>query len=319
MKKLISMLLALCLPAALLTGCGGTPQTGGDESLSVVTTIFPLWDWTRNLLGSNPAKLSLTFLLDDGVDMHSYQPTVDDLMTISSCDLFIYVGGESDAWVEDALKEAVNPDMTVLRLMDVLGDAAKAEETVEGMQADEDTDGAYDEHIWLSLQMARICCDLITEALTAVEPAHGEQYRTNGDAYMNKLSALDTAYRATCESAAGDTLLFADRFPFRYLLDDYALRYYAAFAGCEAETEASFETVMFLAGKVDEFSLPAVLTTESPVPRLAETVVENTRNRDARILALDSMQSVRASDAEAGTTYLGVMEQNLEVLKEALR
>lgn len=318
MKKMILILLALCLLCGALAGCGAH-EARFSASPSVVATVFPVWDWTRNILGDTPDGMRLTLLLDNGVDMHSYQPTVEDMTAISTCDLFIYVGGESDIWVEDALKTAVNEDMTVLNLMDVLGDEAKLEETVEGMQGGEEEETAYDEHIWLSLRNAEACCAAIADALTRVDPDRADAYSANAAAYLERLNALDMAYQAELSAVARNTLVFADRFPFRYLLDDYNLKYYAAFPGCEAETEASFETVMFLAGKVDELGLAAVLTTESPVPRLAKTVVSNTARNDAAVLILDSMQSVTPEAVGYGAAYLPTMEQNLSILKEALR
>ncbi len=322
MKRSIAALLALCLLAAL-GGCGsGGAEPAAQRTQEVVVTLFPLYDWTRNIAGTEEG---ITLLLDNGTDMHSYQPSVEDVVKISTCSLFIYVGGESDAWVEDALKNAANPDLVALNLMDVLGDSARMEEAVEGMQTGAgEEEGEYDEHIWLSLKNAEICCAAIAEAMAQVFPEHASEYAAGAAAYAQELDALDAAYRTATEQARtmshrqADVLLFADRFPFRYLLEDYRLRYYAAFSGCEAETEASFETVRFLAGKVDELGLPVVLTTESPVPRLAETVVENTAAHSARILALDSMQSVTAAQIAGGAGYLGIMEQNLKIIEEAM-
>lgn len=317
MKQVILIFLALCLLCGALTGCGGAAEVQtGEPDVTIVTTIFPIWDWTHALLGAELAENTrLTLLLHDGVDMHSYQPTVDDLVRISTCDLFIYVGGESDAWVADALAEAVNRDMIVLNLIEVLGDAAKREETVEGMQGgEEEEEEAYDEHVWLSLKNAKLCCEAITDALVRLYPDRAQALRQSGAMYEAALDVIDTAYQAALSSAACSTLLFADRFPFRYLLDDYGISYYAAFPGCEAETEASFETVAFLANKVDELGLPMVLTTESPVPRLAGTVVENTRDKRAKIQGLDSMQAASFDHRN----YLSVMETNLEILRQAL-
>ena len=316
--RLSPLLLCLALFAGLFSGCSGAPEPE-KEKPSVVATVFPLWDWTRELLGGAEDKISLTLLLDNGTDLHSYQPTVDDLVTISSADLVIYIGGESDAWIEDTLSEKVNPDLIAVNLMEALGGRLRHEELVEGMRGRAEEEAEYDEHVWLSLQNAENCCAAIADALTHLSPDLAETAAENKAAYSARLEALDMRYREIADGAARNTLLFADRFPFRYLLDDYGLSYYAAFAGCEAETGASFETVAFLAGKIDELALPAVLTTDSPVPRLAETIAANTRNGNAAILELDSLQSVTRSDIEGGTSYLGVMASNLEILKEALR
>ena len=322
MKKVLSIFLAAAVLLGCLTGCGSDRKPGTDR-LQIVTTIFPEYDWVRCVLGDNPANAELTMLLDNGVDLHSYQPTAADILKISTCDLFIYVGGESDAWVEDALKQATNPDMTVINLLDTLGDAVKEEETVEGMQAeeeseDEEEEPEYDEHVWLSLENAAVLVSGISDALQQIDSVNAAAYRKNADAYLAKLYALDGEYRAAVEAASVKTLLFGDRFPFRYLTDDYGLDYYAAFAGCSAESEASFETVRFLAGKVDELSLPAVMTIEGTDHRIAETVVQTTRTKDQKILTLDSMQSTTARDVQNGAGYLSIMEQNLSVLTEAL-
>ena len=321
MQKRISFFLYLALLLGLLSGCGGAPAANADR-LSVVTTIFPEYDWVRQILGDKADGVDLTMLLDNGVDLHSYQPTADDMVKISTCDLFIYVGGESDEWVEDALAEAVNQDMVVIDLLDVLGDAVKEEEVVEGMQDEDDEGGEeeteYDEHVWLSLRNAAVLCEEIAAQLGRLDAANADAYATNAAAYIEKLSALDRQYAAVVDAAPRKTLLFGDRFPFRYLTDDYGLDYYAAFVGCSAETEASFETVVFLANKVDELGLNTVLTIESSDGKLARTIIENTAAASARILQMDSMQSATARDVTSGATYLGAMENNLKVLKEAL-
>ena len=277
----------------------------------------------REILGDKADHAEVTMLLDNGVDLHSYQPTADDIIKISDCDLFIYVGGESDGWVEDALKEATNQNMKVINLLDVLGEQAKVEEVVEGMAAEEEEsededEPEYDEHVWLSLKNAETLCNAITDALEEIDPANKDAYATNAASYLEKLAALDGEYQTVVDNAARKTVLFGDRFPFRYLVDDYGLSYYAAFAGCSAETEASFETISFLAGKVDELRLPCVLTIEGAQHKIAETIVQNTAEKNQSILTLDSMQSTTSTDVTNGTTYLSVMESNLDVLKQAL-
>lgn len=327
MKKILALLLALWIPAAVLSGCAPQDDSAASKKLNIVTTIFPAYDWVREILGDETDRAEITMLLDSGVDLHSYQPTVDDIVKISDCDLFLYVGGESDGWVEDALKNAPNEDRTVINLLDVLGDSVKEEETVEGMQEEdhdhEDADGheeeaEYDEHIWLSLKNAQVLVAAISEALQESDPARKDTYAANATAYAKKLSALDSQYRAAVDSGKYKTLLFGDRFPFRYLADDYGLDYYAAFPGCSAETEASFETISFLAKKADELKLPCVLTIEGTQHKIAETVVQNTAQKNQQILTMDSMQAVTANDAASGVSYLSIMEKNLSVLKKAL-
>ena len=496
-------ILSISIPlAGVRTAEAGTTEDSG-KKLKIVTTIFPEYDWTRAVLGDREADVDLTMLLDNGTDLHSFQPAVKDIMKVSSCDLLIYVGGESDEWVKNVLKNAVNKKMKVINLLEVLGDSVKTEETVEGMQeaehahdhskevstfedhevqdrslsdwkgswqsaypfaldgtlddafaamaeegemtADEyktyyqngyktditnidiagdhivftyedgkkvgsdykyigyyiqnwstgtkaamyrfeavdRTSGApvyiefndhmiesvapehfhirmsnesfdaivdpekswptffpadmtgedlcehmeghghdhgeeKDEHVWLSLKNAKTLVAAISNALQELDPDNKDTYADNASAYIEKLSALDGAYQSAVDGAARKTVLFGDRFPFRYLVDDYGLRYYAAFAGCSAESEASFETVSFLAKKVDELGLPCVLTIEGKNHKLAETIVRSTAGKNQKVLTMDSMQSMTSKDAANGATYLSVMEQNLSVLKEAL-
>ena len=507
MKKIFTIFLALTMVVGLLAGCGkkNDAETGEADSdkLKVVTTIFPEYDWVKDILGDKAGSTDLTMLLSNGVDLHSYQPTADDIVKISDCDLFVHVGGESDGWVESVLKNAANKNVKVINLLEVLGDSVKTEESVEGMQeaehahdhskevstfedhevqdrslsdwegswqsaypfaldgtlddafavmaeegemtADEyktyyqkgyktditnidiagdhitftyengkkagtdykyigyyiqnwstgtkaamyrfeavdRTSGApiyiefndhmiesaaaehfhirmsnesfdaivdpenswptffpadmtgeelcehmeghghdhgeeFDEHVWLSLKNAVVLVGAIADALQELDPDNKDTYAANAAAYIEKLSALDGAYQSAVNGAAYKTVLFGDRFPFRYLVDDYGLSYYAAFAGCSAESEASFETVSFLAKKVDELGLPCVLTIEGKNHKLAETIVQSTAAKNQKVLTMDSMQSTTSEDVANGTTYLSVMEQNLGVLKEAL-
>ena len=354
-KRWMAMATAAVLAIGTLAGCAqgekkaDTTAASSAESsaeasgkkLKIVATIFPEYDWVRQILGDEAKNAELTLLLDNGVDLHSYQPTADDIAKISECDLFIYVGGESDGWVKDALKEGKNPDRKVINLLEALGNNTKEEEVVEGMQAEEEEHEStaagesaaagesseaeeeegpeYDEHVWLSLRNARELCETIAEDLKSLDSAHASVYDANLKKYEGELDALDQQYQQTINAAGNKTLLFGDRFPFRYLVDDYGLKYYAAFVGCSAETEASFETVSFLAKKMDELGLKHVMTIEGPDKKIAATVIENTKDKNQDVLALNSMQSVTSKDIEAGETYLGVMQQNLEVLKKALQ
>lgn len=521
MKKFIVMILAAAMATCGLSACGSQNSENSvenpsvtatqttdqqaeasqeeDKKIKIVTTIFPEYDWVKEIVGDEISHVDLTMLLDNGVDLHSYQPTTEDIMKISDCDMFVYVGGESDEWVEDALKEAVNKDMQVINLLEVLKDTVKTEEAMPGMQAEEghnhgyshfadsdvqdrsltdwsgewqsvypylesgeldtvmerkaenggktaqeykeyyetgyktevekividgengtmeftengksakasyeykgyqiydyesgsrgvryffeatggsadapkyvqfsdhgiapgkaehfhiyagndgfdalseemenwptyypaDMTGAeivedmleheekeYDEHVWLSLKNAETLCQAIAEAIETIDPANKEVYAANLDGYVENLASLDAEYQDAVKAATQKTLLFGDRFPFRYLVDDYGLSYYAAFAGCSAESEASFETISFLSKKTDELGLKYVMTIEKSDQKIAKTIIENTQTKDQQILTLDSMQSTTSEDVAAGTTYLTVMENNLNVLKEALQ
>ena len=334
MKKKMYSLLAVLAACAFFSGAAAAKPR-------VATTLFPIWDWTRNIIGERADAVELLPPLNTGVDLHSFQPSVDEILRISSCDLFLYTGGESDAWVKRVVRDSVNKKQAAVSMIEALGDRARAEETVEGMEAghhhDEDHDKdhehdhkkdhehdhdegpEYDEHVWLSLVNARILCGRIADALGGIDPEGTQIYRANAEAYCARLDALDAKYRAAVATAKHKTLLFADRFPFRYLVDDYGLNYYAAFQGCSAESEASFKTILFLADKLDELKLPCVLTIDGSSKKIAETVVRTAKSGPVLILTLDSLQSVRDADAARGLDYLAVMERNLEILKEALK
>ncbi len=500
MKKRISIILAVVMALLCLAACGQNKSkySSKNDKIKVVTTIFPEYDWVREIAGEN-SNVDITMLLDNGVDLHSYQPTAEDIMKISSCDMFIYVGGESDEWVEDALKESVNKNMKVINLLDVLKDTVKTEEAMPGMQSEEghnhgyshfddsdvqdrsltdwsgewqsvypyiengdldevmerkaesgdktaeeykkyyetgyktdvekmsingeegtmeftkngvtskakyeykgykiydyssenrgvryffeSVDNAsdapkyvqfsdhgispskaehyhiyagndsfdalseemdnwptyypagmtsneikedmleheekeYDEHVWLSLRNAEKLCDAIADSLCDIDSENKNVYSTNAAVYKNKLKELDDQYQNVVKNSTNKTLLFGDRFPFRYMVDDYGLKYYAAFAGCSAESEASFETISFLAKKVDELGLKNVMTIEKSDKKIANTIISNTKNKNQKIFELNSLQSITSKDVKNGVTYLSVMKSNLNVLKEALQ
>ena len=377
LKRFIALILAFSLFAAFLTGCTQKPHDTLDivsaDKLRIVCTIFPLYDWVRQILGDRADSVELSFLLDNRIDLHSFQPSFDDIARISTSDLFIYVGGESDRWVETALQQAVNHNMVVLRLISILGDDVKLNEVIEGMESenhdevfeldsgnhnmysdndkreiefdehakaldkqenypDEHANGLdkqenysdehaneLDEHVWLSLECAKAFCAVITNALSTLDADNAETYKENLIAYTQELATLDEEYQATVNASTTRTLLFADRFPFRYLTDDYGIDCFAAFPGCSAESEASIETIVFLLAKADELDLHNVIVTESSDQSIAITIINNTRDKNQQVLVLNSMQSATLSDAQNGVSYLSIMESNLQTLKEALK
>ncbi len=322
--RLNSLLVLLCVVfcAAALAGCQGSTNEKRTAAYSIVCTTFPQYDWLREIIGAQEERFSLTLLLDKGGDLHSYQPTAENIARISSADLFVYVGGESDAWVEDALKGAVNKEMRVVNLMDALGDSVREEELVEGMQCaveeDESGEPEYDEHIWLSLKNAAYLTNVLSKTIQELDAQNAQDYAANAAAYMEALEALDSEYADAVAASETKTLLFGDRFPFRYLTEDYGINYYAAFVGCSTETDASFETITFLSGKVDELGLHTILAIEGSDQKIAEIIRDNTRDKDQQIQTVNSLQSVTAKEIADGTTYLGAMRENLEVLKSAL-
>ncbi|HOC34368.1 MAG TPA: ZinT/AdcA family metal-binding protein [Ruminococcus flavefaciens] len=552
-KKSIITAVSFLSAVSLFTGCSSANTSTSESSVSevsvstaessnipesepfsVVCTIFPEYDWVKEILGSHAENVEISYLLDDGVDLHNYQPTADDIVKISTCDLFVYVGGESDEWVEDALAEAANKDMKVINLMDVLGDSAKVEELKEGMQESEhehdhdhskevstfednevqdrplsdwegdwqsayplvldgsldeawehksedgkmtaeeykdyytkgyksdysaisihddhikftDNDGnetesdyeytgyyiqnwstgtkaamyrfeavdkesgapvyiefndhiiepekaehfhirmsnesydaivdpegnwptffdaalspeevcdevighdhkdedkdedehdheheeaeaeeehehkyeegeeEYDEHVWLSLKNAKVLCTEIEKNIEAIDSANAADYKANLDSYVAKLDELDNSFKALVDGSSVKTLVFGDRFPFRYFVDDYGLDYFAAFIGCSAESEASFETIKFLSDKINELDCKTIFTIENSSKDIAEAVISNSGKTDVTIAELNSLQSVSNADISSGTTYLLLMQKNYDVLADVLK
>ena len=314
--SIVSILMPLCI------SCNGTKS--GDK-MDIITTIFPEYDWVNNILGDKKDTANVTMLLDSGVDLHSYQPSPKDIVSISQCDLFVYVGGESDKWVDDVLKQATNKNMVTINLMDVLGDKKKEEELIEGMQGEEEEEEEgeeeieYDEHVWLSIKNAQIFVKAIADSLSTLDKGNTNYYQSNADTYIANLKDLDNKYEEAVKSGSQKTLLFADRFPFRYLVEDYSLKYYAAFIGCSAETEASFETIAFLVSKVDELGLKVILKIESSDGAIADTVKNATQSKNQSILTMDSIQSATTKEYQEGRNYFSIMEKNLDVLKEAVK
>lgn len=314
MKRIILLVLSFAVLAGCFAGCG--PAQAPDR-IDIVCTVFPAYDWMRELTAGSE-NIELTLIADNGVDMHSYQPTTGDIVDISTCDIFVYVGGESDEWVEEVVARSGNEDMIVINLLEELGDRVLESTGGEHHDHDHEDHCVLDEHIWLSPVNAGMLCQRLCRRLCAADDENAELYESNYAAYAEKLAALDGEYRTAAESGTTDTLLFADRFPFRYLVADYGLKYHAAFDGCSAETEASFETVAALASALDEYGLGCVLIIEGSEESLARTVIDSSGVGGQKILTLDSMQSVTAEEIEDGTTYIGIMEANLEVIRQAL-
>ena len=314
MIKRIIQILTFLLLIVLMIGC----QKDEDNKISIVTTIFPEYDWVNEIIGDSE-QFSVTLLMDKNIDLHSFSPNFSDIKKINECDLFIYVGGESDHWVDDVLASCPSEKLRTINLIEVLGDLAKLEEEIEGMEeAHEDEhdhdDAEYDEHVWLSLRNATIFVNEIKEVIKALDENNASKYETNAQNYLAKLAALDARYQEMVENAAYDTLLFGDRFPFRYLVDDYNLNYFAAFSGCSSEANASFETIIFLSRKVDELNLKVILALENSNLETATAIKNNTINKNQKILKINSLQSsVLSTDS-----YLSIMEANLLVLEEAL-
>nr|WP_314504867.1 metal ABC transporter substrate-binding protein [uncultured Lachnoanaerobaculum sp.] len=351
MKKYIGIGLGILMVMMMVLGCA-KKESGGSVSeaessstavesssaetkkISVVTTIFPAYDWVKQVVGDNK-NVEITFLIDKGVDLHSYQASAEDIAKITDSDLFVYVGGESDEWAEDIIKE--NPNLKYISMVDSIGEAALAEELVEGMQEEEhegeehahegeehaneehahehEGEEAIDEHVWLSIKNAKTVVAAIEHQLSEIDADNKASYEKNANDYIAKLDELDKEYKDTLSSIENKTILVGDRFPFRYLVNEYGINYYAAFLGCDAGSEASFETVKFLANKMDELNMSKIFIIDGSKGDLAKTIVDNTKDKNATVLMLDSMQSTKSSD---NANYIDIMRKNLEVLKEAL-
>ena len=338
MKKYIGIGLGILMVMMMVLGCA-KKESGGSVSeaessstavesssaetkkISVVTTIFPAYDWVKQVVGDNK-NVEITFLIDKGVDLHSYQASAEDIAKITDSDLFVYVGGESDEWAEDIIKE--NPNLKYISMVDSIGEAALAEELVEGMQEEEEHDHEGEEHaneegehahVWLSIKNAKTVVAAIEHQLSEIDADNKASYEKNANDYIAKLDELDKEYKDTLSSIENKTILVGDRFPFRYLVNEYGINYYAAFLGCDAGSEASFETVKFLANKMDELNMSKIFIIDGSKGDLAKTIVDNTKDKNATVLMLDSMQSTKSSD---NANYIDIMRKNLEVLKEAL-
>ena len=323
LKKIMTGVLA----AFMLAGCAPKQQQNTTK-LKIVATTFPQYDWIREIIGKDNTNVDLQLLMKNGGDLHSYQPTAGDIANISDANLFVYVGGESDEWVDDALEEKTNKDMKVVNMMQTLGDDIDEEE--EGLEDHDDKDHddkdhddkdhdeiEYDEHVWLSLKRAQKIVKAITDELVELDPTNAKKYQANAEAYIAKLSALDKSYESTVNAVKDKTWIFADRMPFHYLAKDYGITTYAAFNGCSTETNASFNTIVTLAKYADEFGINHIMTIESSDHKLAKAVIENTAEKNQEILTLNSLQSVSQSDIDKGLTYYGAMEENLKVLAQS--
>ena len=323
--------IAFCLAffAVLFVGCNDTEKSDSAKSkkLSVVATIYPEYAWVKEILGARVYSLDLVLLVKNGMDLHSFNPSAKDIATIANADMVAYVGGESDQWVAKALAATPKAGRVAINLMEQLGDRVKAEEVGEGMEhepaeeyGEEAEEVENDEHVWLSLKNAEMLVMALAESIAKLDTAHATEYRMNAALYIAKVSALDAQYRGVVENAERKVILVGDRFPFRYLVDDYGLKYYAAFVGCSAESEASFETVAFLANKMDSLSLPAILTIDGGDGKIAQAVLTaSKKSKAAPVLTLNSMQSVTEEQIKSGVDYLSMMQDNLEVLKKVLK
>ena len=311
MKKSLIFLCILCFSLSLCA-CGEGPAESGGEGLNIVCTVFPAYDFAREIAGE---KANVTLLVPPGSEAHSFEPTPQDIIRIENCDLLIRNGGESEAWLEEILegREDEIPSLTMMDCVETLEEEAK--EGMQGVSHDHEHEEEYDEHVWTSPVNAELIVSALCERLTAIDPENGSFYRANWKDYVSGLQKLDAAFRETVENGKFDTLIFADRFPVRYFVEEYGLDYYAAFPGCADDTEPSAKTVAFLIDKLRSEGIPAVMYIEFSNEKMADVICEDT---GCEKLLFHSCHNVSAEQLKDGVSYLELMWGNVESLKEAL-
>lgn len=314
MKSKIALLLVVCIMIVSFSGCVGNTLELGKKP-SIVCTVFPVYDWICEILGEQIKDFDVQMLGKNGIDLHSYQPSAQDIVLISSSDLFVYVGGSSDAWAQDVLKNSNNPNMRIVKLFDILGD--DIEQPIAHEHDHEEVHGSeYDEHVWLSLRFAAEVTEALSKEIADnLDNKNASMYKNNADVYIDKLYNLDAEYKAAVDASKDKTIIVADRFPFLYLAEDYGIDYFAAFPGCSADTDVSFETVVSLAEEADRLSKNTILVTENSRESIAETVISGMKNKNVEVAVLNSCQSIAA---DSGTGYLDIMRDNLVSFKAAL-
>ncbi|MDR3279605.1 MAG: metal ABC transporter substrate-binding protein, partial [Synergistaceae bacterium] len=300
----------------LTAGAHGAHGDKDGSKVKVVATIFPQYDFTREIAGD---KIELSMLLRPGAESHSFDPTPQDIIDVKNCDVFIYVGGESDEWVKEILESMDTSKMKILSLMDMVEPVE--EEIVEGMEEEaeeeegHDHEAELDEHVWTSPVNVKLIVSAIADALCEADGGNARFYRNNAAAYLKKLDVLDADFKSVADKAARKTIIVGDRFPFRYLADAYGLSYYAAFPGCSTETEASAGTIAFLIDKVKSERIPVVFNIELSNEKMSDVICEAT---GAKKLLLHACHNITKKDFDNGANYIGLMTQNVKNLKEAL-
>lgn len=316
-NKIMLFVAIAVLSMTALSACGKKDDKTevSSDKINVVATIFPEYDFLRQIGGNH---ISLTMLLTPGAESHSFEPTPQDIKVVSKSDMFVYVGGDSDAWVDSILDSIDTKNTDVVTLMDCV--SLVEEETVDGMtpeEKDEEDSGEveYDEHVWTSPKNAMLIVQKLCDNLCQIDPDNAGDYKQNTKDYINKLTDLDQEFQNVVDNAKRKEIVVGDRFPFRYFVDEYGLTYYAAFPGCSTDTEASAATIAFLEDKIKKDNIPVVFHIELSNEKVCDAICEAT---GAKSELLNAVHNVSKSDFDSGITYLDLMEHNVEVLKEAL-
>lgn len=312
MKRLLCLVCALSV--FLMTGCTSDYHKN-DNKISIVTTMFASYDFARQIAGD---KADVTMLLKPGEETHSYEPSPKDIIKIEECDVFIYVGGENDAWVDRILSGISDSNMKVIKMLDLVD--KYEEEIIEGMESheedDEDGDEAeWDEHVWTDPKNAAVISKEIAKVLIDIDSDNKKYYESNCEKYVDELMELDSMFQELIDNAVRKEILFGDRFPLRYFVEAYGLKYYAAFPGCASETEPGSKTIAFLIDKAKKDGIPVIFTIELSNGNIAKTIADDA---NAKVMTFYSCHNVSKSDFENGETYLSLMKKNLTSLKEAL-
>lgn len=319
MKKILKITLLLSMILSLniiLIGCGNTNKDNSGK-LNIVTTIFAPYDFARQIVGDDA---NITMLMSPGVETHSYEPSPADIIKISECDVFIYVGGENDEWVDGILETIDTEDITIIKLLDCVD--VIEEEIIEGMESEEkeenhdSSEKEWDEHVWTSPANAIKICKVMEEKFEKLDNSNASDYKTNLDEYVGELNKLDEAFKETVNNGARKTIVFGDRFPVRYFVEEYGLKYFAAFPGCSSETEASASTIAFLIDKVKDEKIPVVFKIELSTGNIAETISDAT---GAKVLTFYACHNLTKKEFDSGKTYVDFMWENVSSLKEALK
>lgn len=310
MKKALLIFICILLTLSSFVSCSRYERS--DDKLLIVVTAFPHYDFVRQIV-KDTENVEVRMLISPGREVHTYDPSVEDMVSISECDIFIYTGGHSDVWVDSILASSDNKDMTVISFMEICSDGDHEEHGHE--HSGHDDHDHYDEHVWTSPVFASEIASHICETLCEKDPENAEDYTANCQRFMSELSLLDKEFSDISESAKRDEIIVADRFPFQHLVTEYSIDYSAAYPGCSSSTEPSALTVAKLSQKVKNDDIPVVFTIEFSNGNIAENVTEGT---NAEILTLHSCHNVSAEEFENGITYLDLMQKNAQNLRKAL-
>ncbi|MCQ2462017.1 MAG: metal ABC transporter substrate-binding protein [Clostridia bacterium] len=321
LRKIFSISIVIITVLIILTACASNNNTDktDDDKLKIVATVFPAYDFARAVAKD---RAEIKMLMKPGGEVHSYSPTADDMLCISQCDLFICIGGESDEdWVEDSIEASGNTDVTVIKMTDCVntleeGESIEPEEDADDEEEkDDDDEKEVDEHIWTSPENAIKIVDAIAKAVSALDTKNTDFYNSNAGSYDEQLLKLDEQFKEIAADANIKTLVFADRFPFRYFCEEYGFNYVAAFSGCSASADPSAETITTLVNKVRELNTKTVFTIEFSSGATADTVCEATGAEKAE---LHSCHNVSQQEFDSGITYIDLMSRNINTLKEVV-